>query len=154
MTRQAPRWPLLTPHRENHRLQRRNRSGSPAGGHTRAFLGYRMYRVQETTAAVGAEAPILFRAPSPLVPLARIHAARLQLRTGSGTIPRASLVLQDAFFSRFALASVSDPGLLFSRSSLGVQGRFSLCSLFVRRGVSRRYLIATGSRQLRSGRLR
>lgn len=138
MTRQAPRWPLLTPHRENLRLQRRSSSDSPAGGHTRAFLEY---CVQETTAAVGAEAPILFRAP---LPSCRWRGPMLhppvpdRIRRDSSCFPRAS----GRDFSSFALASMSNPGSMFSRSSLGVQGRFSLCSLFVRSEFGVVFLLA------------
>jgi hypothetical protein len=137
VTHQAPRWPFLTPHRENLRLQRRNSSGSPAGGHTRAFLEY---CVQETTAAVGDEMPILFHGPLPLLPLARIHAGRPR-RTGSGAIPRASLVLQDAI----SLASLWLRCRILARCSLGVRSEFKGVFLFVRSLFGVVFLVAISS---------
>lgn len=150
MTRQAPRWPLLTPHRENLRLQRRSSSDRPSGGHTRAFL---QFCAKETTAAVGAEAPILFHGPIHLVPLARIHAAR-QCRTGSGRF----LELRPCFRTLFSHASLSLRCRILARCSLGVRSEFKGVFLFVRSlfarssawcfsSLSPRYLPATGSRQ-------
>lgn len=149
MTRQAPRWSLLTPHRENHRLQCRNRSGSPAGGHTRAFL---KFCVRFPTAAVGDEAPILFYGPLPLLPLARTYAAP----ASAGPDQARFLELPSSFRTRFSHASLSlrceilarysgvNRALSseFARSSRAFFSLFALCSLGVRRGVSPRYLLA------------